>query len=324
MLDSGALSLSDLIVAADRLSARVAVGREASASWSELVRGSAFSERVDEVRGRCVISATMDPLLAAATLVALDGVARRIVLCPPDLSRENLAFVAECAGADVLITDEPASNSLDSSIPSIALEKPALLRDTGCGGQSRGEQVETEWILLTSGTTGRPKLVAHTLASLSGAIERTVVSAAPIVWSTFYDIRRFGGLQIFLRAAVTGTSLVLKGAHESTADFLERAGAEGVTHISGTPSQWRQALMSPAARNIAPDYVRLSGEIADQAILKQLHQQYPSARIAHAFASTEAGVAFEVKDGAMGFPSELVDSCPNVEMKVEGDTLRIR
>ena len=41
------------------------------------------------------------------------------------------------------------------------------------------------------------------------------------MWSTFYDIRRYGGLQIFLRAALTGTSLVLKGAQESTADFLD-------------------------------------------------------------------------------------------------------
>src|SRR5208282_6784632 len=105
-----------------------------------------------------------------------------------------------------------------------------------------------------------PKLVVHTLESLSGAIGSGASSTDGVVWSTFYDIRRYGGLQIFLRAALTGTSLVLSSAQESTADFLERAATHGVTHISGTPSHWRRALMSSAAHLITPEYVRLSGE----------------------------------------------------------------
>ena len=117
---------------------------------------------------------------------------------------------------------------------------------------------------------------------------------------------------------------MLPGAAESTADFLSRAGAHGVTHISGTPSHWRRALMSHSAGRIAPAYVRLSGEIADQAILNQLQSQYPQARIVHAFASTEAGVAFEVNDGLMGIPSNAIGHTSQVEMKVEGRTLRVR
>src|SRR2546425_861683 len=105
----------------------------------------------------------------------------------------------------------------------------------------------TEWILLTSGTTGVPKLVVHTLASLAGAINGDRVLAIPAVWSTFYDIRRYGGLQILLRALLGGGSLVLSNAAESTGDFLMRAGARGGTHLSGTPSHWRRALMSPSA-----------------------------------------------------------------------------
>ncbi len=55
-----------------------------------------------------------------------------------------------------------------------------------------------------------------------------------------------------------------------------------------------------------------------------LRQQYPQAKLAHAFASTEAGVAFEVNDGLMGFPADVLAQNPSVEMKVEGGTLRIR
>jgi len=183
----------------------------------------------------------------------------------------------------------------------------------------------TEWILLTSGTTGAPKLVSHTLESLSGMLPRQRANGSPLIWSTFYDIRRYGGLQIFLRSIMGGTDLVLSSADEPVDAFLARAGAAGVTHISGTPSHWRRALMSGAAGRIKPRYVRLSGEIADQPVLDNLRATYPAARIAHAFASTEAGVAFDVEDGLAGFPADYVDKArAGVEMKVEDGTLRIR
>ena len=135
---------------------------------------------------------------------------------------------------------------------------------------------QTEWVLLTSGTTSDPKMAVHTLSSLTGAI-KSVRAGDALVWSTFYDIRRYGGLQIFLRALMSGASLVLSSAEESTSDFLIRAGAHGVTNISGTPSHWRRALMSPSAHAIAPRYVRLSGEIVDQVILDNLRTFYPNA-----------------------------------------------
>jgi acyl-coenzyme A synthetase/AMP-(fatty) acid ligase len=44
----------------------------------------------------------------------------------------------------------------------------------------------------------------------------------------------------------------------------------------------------------------------------------------HAFASTEAGVAFEVSDGAEGFPAETLQGTSGVDMKVENGSLHIR
>jgi acyl-CoA synthetase (AMP-forming)/AMP-acid ligase II len=162
------------------------------------------------------------------------------------------------------------------------------------------------------------------LDTLTGAIDNRPAPSIPQVWSTFYDIRRYGGLQIFLRAVLTGSSLVLSSAQELVGDFLIRAGACGVTHISGTPSHWRKALMSPAANSIDPQYIRLSGEIADQAILDHLKAAYPRAVITHAFASTEAGVAFDVADGRSGFPASLIGADADVEMKVVDKSLHVR
>jgi acyl-coenzyme A synthetase/AMP-(fatty) acid ligase len=74
-----------------------------------------------------------------------------------------------------------------------------------------------------------------------------------------------------------------------------------------------------------PRYIRLSGEIADQAVLDGLARAFPRASIGHAYASTEAGVGFAVDDGREGFPAGLIG--PNrdgVEMKVVDGSLRIR
>jgi acyl-coenzyme A synthetase/AMP-(fatty) acid ligase len=190
--------------------------------------------------------------------------------------------------------------------------------------RNRDAHEPTEWILLTSGTTGAPKLVRHTLATLTDAMRGAGALGTGAVWSTFYDMRRYGGLQIFLRAMLGGGSMVLSSAREPVADFLTRAGQCGVTHISGTPSHWRRALMSPMAGRMAPRYVRLSGEIADQAVLDHLRATYRDADIAHAFASTEAGVAFDVGDGLSGFPASLIGRPGSVEMRADDGSLRIR
>ena len=123
-----------------------------------------------------------------------------------------------------------------------------------------------------------------------------------------------------------GASLVLSGAGEPIADHLARLGQHGVTHLSGTPSHWRRALMNPAIRKIPLRYVRLSGEISDQAVLDRLRAVFPQATIGHAYASTEAGVAFDVNDGLAGFPASFVGHARDgVELKVFPDgSLRIR
>ena len=291
----------------------------------DLLACSVLGGRCQELSGRSVLIATSDQLLAAAALIELDGVARRMVLCLPGLPEESLRSIVKSAEADAIVSDRIIDGLRVSSF--IHCDGNIVPKGYGSSGpvrQAQGRRYETEWVLLTSGTTGVPKLVVHTLASLAGAIDIGKPGNGRVIWSTFYDIRRYGGLQIFLRAVLTGSSLLLSSAQRSTADFLACAGAHGVTHISGTPSQWRRALMSSSAHLIAPEYIRLSGEIADQAILNHLAQVYPKARIAHAFATTEAGVAFVVNDVMTGFPSSVLTHTPGVEMKVENGSLRIR
>jgi acyl-coenzyme A synthetase/AMP-(fatty) acid ligase len=313
-------SLWHALSAAGDLSGRFVYGADGSIAFNDLIAGTTLYGRGEELCGRSVFVMTTNQFTTASALIELDGVASRIVLCPPDLQLEHLPYVIDTAEVDAIVSDR-AMFGLGSSRHLIFCP---CSREIAPGNYHRTSQRETEWILLTSGTTGVPKLVVHTLASLAGAIEADSAPTEPVVWSTFYDVRRYGGLQILLRAALAGHSLVLTSTHESAADFLARAGSLGVTNISGTPSQWRRALMTPAARLIQPRYVRLSGEIVDQGILNRLQATYPQAKVIHAFASTEAGVAFEVTDGGAGFSAKVIEHTPGVDMKVEDGSLRIR
>src|SRR6266436_4865570 len=249
-------SLFHAISAAGSLSDRRIWGADTGVPLAGLTDGSALGGRLEELRGRSVLLTTKDQLPAALALIELDGVARRMVLCPPDLPPEHLPSIIATASVDAVVGDpgeaEPAADGIGFVTCSANITP---------GAPDRRASEQTEWILLTSGTTGVPKLVVHNLASLAGAMTGRVTLGNRAVWSTFYDIRRYGGLQIFLRAMLGGGSMMLSSAGEPVASFLGRAGMREVTHISGTPSHCRRALMSPAARRMAPRYVRLSGEI---------------------------------------------------------------
>ncbi len=294
------------------------VDRDATLDLAALARGTCLGGAASGLAGRSVLVATDTQLPSAVGLVELDGIARRLTIAPPDLNPDHLAAIIEDAAIEAIVCDRPDRFAgLDLPIVPIAPEiaEAAPL--------ARGH--DTEWVLLTSGTLGRPKMAAHTLAALTGAIKGAPPGHRPTVWATFYDIRRYGGLQIFLRALLGETDLVLTDAAEPLGALLHRLGDAGVSAISGTPSHWRRVLMSQDRGGFSPSYVRLSGEIADQLVLDGLRVAFPEATIEHAYASTEAGVGFAVADGREGFPAALVDGAAgDVAMKVVDDTLRLR
>jgi acyl-coenzyme A synthetase/AMP-(fatty) acid ligase len=293
---------------------------EHSLRLADFPAATSLGVRRDALAGRSVLILVDDQLQAAAALLELDDVARRLVICPPDIDRAVLGEIAEIAEIDAVVhgagSEPPIEVDAAVAAPCRVPLRPAPIASL--------PRVATEWVLLTSGTTGTPKLVSHNLRTLTGAFAVGGQSEVQH-WATFYDIRRYGGLQILLRAIAGDGALTLTSADEPLDNFFDRAALRGVTHISGTPSQWRRVLMSRAARRFSPAYVRLSGEIADAAVLAGLKDLFPKARVAHAYASTEAGVGFEVGDGEPGFPASYLGERDNgVAMKIVDGSLRIR
>ena len=292
--------------------------REASVDLRALVAMTCLAPAA--LADRSVLLATRTQLASAVAMIELDGLVGRMVLTPPGLKPEHFQTIIEDAAVDTIVTDAPQMFA-EFGLPIVPISLPLQ----GRSGTLHDASGDTEWVMLTSGTSGRPKLVVHTLAALTGAVSIVPPGDAPKVWATFYDIRRYGGLQIFLRALLGGCDLVLSSDGEPLADHMRRLARDGVTSMSGTPSHWRRVLMSGERGDFAPAYVRLSGEIADQAVLDGLRAAFPKAAVGHAYASTEAGVGFAVEDGREGFPAVLVDQpSERLTMKVEDGSLRIR
>jgi len=313
-------SLRDVV--AQKNAPRSFYDRDTALRFTDLARGTSFGDGLRALAGRSVLLATASQLTSALALIELEGLARRIVILPPDADPAHLPAIVSTAGIDAAVIDDgtPSGDALDGLARVHCRPAIAPMAD------NLPPRLRTEWVMMTSGTTGVPKMVVHDLATLTTALQAPSPADGADVWGTFYDIRRYGGLQIYLRAVCGGASLVLSSAGEPVADHLARLAAQGVTHLSGTPSQWRRALMMvPAIEAIAPRYARLSGEIADQAVLDSLRAAFPDVTVGHAYASTEAGVAFDVNDGLAGFPTDYIGTVRNgVGMKILDGTLRIR
>ncbi len=158
--------------------------------------------------------------------------------------------------------------------------------------------------LLTSGSTGRPKHVGHTLKTLT-----TVLSPQPErTWMNPYTPGSYAWWQVTTLALThPGTSMVCVDAHD---EWAMLAAQHGVDSASGTPTFWRQAMMSQGdeLKRIPFKQITLGGEPVDQAVINMLRDVFPNARVSWIYASSEAGASIAVHDGMAGFPEAWLHS----------------
>lgn len=181
-------------------------------------------------------------------------------------------------------------------------------------------------LLTTSGTTGTPKLVSHSLDALLGRIRRPQRPTERIAWLLTYHPASFAGMQVVLTAASCGSELI--ALSDSSVPVLAKEALERKpTHISGTPTFWRSFLvwLGSRAQEIPLQQITSGGEAVDQATLDRLQQTFPSARVIHIYASTEAGALFAVTDGRAGFPVKwLGNGVEGTELRIVDGVLEVR
>src|SRR5947207_9090197 len=107
-------------------------GATADVSLTRLIDCSRDGARL---AGRSVLVIVRDQLDAALALIELDGIARRLILATPDLPSEHLPALVADADVDAIVSERHK----------FPIPKSRFL-------------MPTEWVLLTSGTSGAPQM----------------------------------------------------------------------------------------------------------------------------------------------------------------------
>lgn len=174
---------------------------------------------------------------------------------------------------------------------------------------------KSEITIFTSGTTGQPKKVVHSVATLTRAV-RLGEKYSGQIWAYAYNPTHMAGLQVFFQAFENQNTLVNVFGKTREVVYQQIAGKQ-ITHISATPTFYR--LLLPYEKSYESVIrVTLGGEKSDQHLYDAIRQIFPNAKINNVYASTEAGSLFAAKGDCFQIPEAILD-----KFKVVDDELLI-
>lgn len=146
--------------------------------------------------------------------------------------------------------------------------------------------------LFTSGTTGLPKKVIHTLDTLSRFV-KTGERHTNDIWGFAYNPTHIAGIQVLMQALLNQNTIVRLFCLKRD-DILKNIKEAKISHISATPTFYRMLL--PATESIeSVKRITSGGERFDPKTIEALSKMFPSAQITNVYASTEAGTLFASK-----------------------------
>lgn len=213
----------------------------------------------------------------------------------------------------------PPTGDVAAHVEALQLDG-ALTADGLLAGPGGSELTAGDIAIVTSGTTGAPKVVRHSLESLVRPV-RGVSKLDGTVWLATYPLGLYAGLQVLMHVLLGGGTLVAQPSGD-VSDLVQRMVDAGVTHVSATPSWWRRLLLfgdRAQCATVPLKQATLGGEVSDQPILDGIRRVWPTTGLAHIYATSELGRCFSVRDGRAGFPAAwLSDGTPDgVSLRVE-------
>ncbi|BBX64426.1 fatty-acyl-CoA synthase [Mycobacterium saskatchewanense] len=263
--------------------------------------------------------------LAAVFAVALVGA--DVVLINTDFRSDALAAALDAHGIAAMVADHEFAERVaaaGTTVGPVTLIDPEAV--TVRGGQPRPRVAAPgRIILLTSGTTGRPKGVPRTprLRSAVGVwvtiLDRTRLRTGPRVSVAMPMFHGLGLGMLMLTVALGGT--VLTQAHFDAETALAQASLHRADAFTAVPIVLARILDLPErvrARNPVP-YLRVvlsSGDRLDPTLGQRFMDAYGDV-LYNGYGSTEVGI------GALATPADLRDAPETVGKPVAGCPVRI-
>jgi acyl-coenzyme A synthetase/AMP-(fatty) acid ligase len=244
--------------------------------------------------------------------------------CPYFQSKDLYAYFANLIKA--LVTNNPVvlidADSSPADMPYLdftLLNKPQEIGT--CSLKDMDELIEalsqstSEITIFTSGTTGQPKRVTHSVATLARNV-RKGEQYKEHVWAYAYNPTHMAGTQVFFQALMNQSTMV-NVFGESREVVYQQIEQYGITHISATPTFYRM-LMPFEKAYPSVKRVTLGGEKSDKQLYEHICNIFPNAKVNNVYASTEAGSLFAAKDDCFQIPANIRD-----KFRVENDELLI-
>jgi len=141
--------------------------------------------------------------------------------------------------------------------------------------------------IMTSGSTGAPKLVWHGMDSLTRGV-RVAERHADDVWGLAYHPAHFAGLQVLFQALANQNTLVRLFGLEPAA--VQRAIEQHqVTHLSATPTFLNLLCTQDSCSHPAVKRITTGGERLPAPLIHRIARMFPNAKLTNVYASTETG-----------------------------------
>ncbi|HVW81518.1 MAG TPA: class I adenylate-forming enzyme family protein [Mycobacteriales bacterium] len=313
-----------LRASADRDSRRALVVSDSrTATVGEvLARAEAAGAELARRRPRRLACVIEDVASLVAVLCGAAASGTEVCVCPTYFDDAALNELLDSLDAALVVTDtgrRPAGRDV--------VTVAELCAPSGAAEDSYDLAEDPELLILTTGTTGKPKPTRQRWSRLVAGIANDPGSR----WLLTYNVNQFAGIQVLLHVLVNDGTIVVPASRRPT-DAAAAIAEHGVTHASGTPTFWRLLLVDAGSsagigqHEMPLRQITLGGEVVPGDLLERLHRAFPAARITHIYAGTEFGSAVAVSDGLPGLPASLLERADGgrAQLRVVDGELQVR